>query len=144
MNIKIAQDPNAEDLKVYRLLEECYPIGSIQNLDALTGGEWNQVFRLNCDMGAFVLRISHPTTTTVSLAYEHRLLQFMSQRVLEVPAPIVTHDGSTYLEHDGLLITLFPFMPGRMLDDDNEAECLSAARMFCLLDCSRLGWSIQI
>lgn len=119
--------------QLHRLLEECYPVGSIQNIDALTGGEWNQVFRLNCDKSAFVLRISHPTNTAASLAYEHRLLQFMSQRVPEVPPPIVTHDGSTYLQHDGVLITLFPFMPGRMLEDDNEAECMTAARMFARL-----------
>lgn len=119
--------------QLYRLLEECYPVGSIQNIDALTGGEWNQVFRLNCDKSAFVLRISHPTNTAASLAYEHRLLQFMSQLVPEVPPPIVTHDGSTYLQHDGVLITLFPFMPGRMLDDDNETECMTAARMFARL-----------
>jgi Ser/Thr protein kinase RdoA (MazF antagonist) len=119
--------------QLYRLLEECYPIGSIQTVDTLTGGEWNQVFRLHCDQGASALRISHPTNTAASLAYEHRLLQFMSQRVHEVPPPIVTHDGSTYLQHDGVLITLFPFMLGRMLHDDDEAECMMAARMFAQL-----------
>jgi Ser/Thr protein kinase RdoA (MazF antagonist) len=115
------------------LLEEYYPVGSIQNVDALTGGEWNQVFCLHCDKSAFVLRISHPTNTAASLAYEHRLLQFMNQQISEVPAPITTHEGSTYLYHDGVLITLFPFMPGRMLDDTNEAECMMAARMFAHL-----------
>ncbi|MEM8615201.1 MAG: phosphotransferase [Cyanobacteria bacterium P01_H01_bin.105] len=104
-------------------------IGNIQAVDALTGGEWNQVFRLQGDKDTFVLRISHPSTAAVSLAYEHRLLQFMNRRIPEVPAPIATHDGSTYLDFDSLLVTLFPFMPGRMLDDDNEAECMAAARM---------------
>ncbi|MGD1908968.1 MAG: phosphotransferase [Leptolyngbyaceae cyanobacterium] len=118
---------------LHRLLEECYPVGSIQKVDALTGGESNQVFRLDCDRSNFVLRISHSAHTEASLAYEHRLLQFMSQRIPEVPAPIVTHEGSTSLQHDGSLITLFPFMPGRMLDDENEAECMMAAQMFAQL-----------
>ncbi|NEP60673.1 MAG: phosphotransferase [Symploca sp. SIO2G7] len=119
--------------QIYQLLEECYSVGSIQTIGALTGGEWNQVFRLDCDKGTFVLRISHPTNTAASLAYEHRLLQFINQRVPEVPPPIFTRDGSTYLQHGGVLITLFPFMPGRMLEDANEEECMTAARMFARL-----------
>ncbi|MEM1256864.1 MAG: phosphotransferase [Cyanobacteria bacterium P01_H01_bin.21] len=119
--------------ELYSVIEGHYSVGSIQNTAALTGGEWNQVFRLDCDKSAFVLHISHPTNTAASLAYEHRLLQFINRRVPEVPAPIVTHDGSTYLQHHDLLITLFPFMPGRMLDDNNEAECLAAARMLARL-----------
>lgn len=126
--------------QLHQLLEECYPVGRIQTIEPLPGGEWNQVFRLNCDKNAFVLRISHPTNTAASLAYEHRLLQFMSQQVPQVPAPLVTHDGSTYLQQDGLLITLFPFMTGRMLDDDNEAECMMAARMFARLQRAGLAY----
>jgi Ser/Thr protein kinase RdoA (MazF antagonist) len=118
---------------LYSVIEECYSISNIQTVDALTGGEWNQVFRLQCDKDTFVLRISHPTNTAASLAYEHRLLQFINRQVPEVPAPIPTHDGSTYLEFDGLLVTLFPFMPGRMLDDNNEAECMAAAQMLARL-----------
>lgn len=117
----------------YSAIEGHYSVGSIQNTDTLAGGEWNQVFRVDCDKSSFVLRISHSTNTVASLAYEHRLLQFINQRVPEVPAPIMTHDGSTYLQHNGLLITLFPFMPGRMLNNDKEAECMMAARMFARL-----------
>lgn len=114
-------------------LEENYAIGRIHDIVALTGGEWNKVFRLSCDKGAFALRISHPTNTLPALAYEHRLLQFMNQRISEVPAPITTDGGATYLHCDGVLVTLFPFMPGRMLNDGNERECIMAAQMFARL-----------
>ncbi|MEM9214167.1 MAG: phosphotransferase [Cyanobacteria bacterium P01_F01_bin.150] len=119
--------------KLCQLLEDCYPIGSVQNVQTLTGGEWNQVIRLICDKGAFVLRISHPTQTQAALAYEHQLLQFMGQRISEVPSPITSHRGSTYLCQDNLLLTLFPFMPGRGLDRKSEAECTCAAQMLARL-----------
>jgi Ser/Thr protein kinase RdoA (MazF antagonist) len=115
------------------LLEEAYPIGSIQKVSALPGGEWNQVCHLHCDSGAFVLRISHSTTTVADLAYAHGVMGFMSRRIPEVLAPIPTYDGSTYLCRNDLLLTLFPLMPGRMLDRANEAECLNAARMLARL-----------
>lgn len=115
------------------LLEEAYPIGSIQSMSPLSGGEWNQLFRLHCDCGAFVLRRSHPTTTVDNLTYEHRAMYFMNLQIPEVPTPIATHDGSTYLCHDDWLVTLFPWMPGRMLDRDKEAECLNAAKMLARL-----------
>ncbi|MEM7062309.1 MAG: hypothetical protein AAF572_04000 [Cyanobacteria bacterium P01_B01_bin.77] len=43
--------------KLCQLLEDRYPIGSIQNVQTLPDGEWNQVIRLLCDKGAFVLLI---------------------------------------------------------------------------------------
>ncbi|HEY9599888.1 MAG TPA: phosphotransferase [Cyanophyceae cyanobacterium] len=38
-----------------------------------------------------------------------------------------------YFCHDGLLVTLFPLMMGRVLDRENEAECISAAKMLARL-----------
>jgi len=114
-------------------LEERYSIGVIQEVCALTGGEWNKLLHLSCERGAFVLRISHLTSTPEAIAYEHKLMQFMNLRIPEVPAPIPAHDGSTYFCHDGLLVTLFPLMMGRMLDRENEAECISAAKMLARL-----------
>jgi hypothetical protein len=81
---------------LYAALEEDYLLGRIQKVEALTGEEWNTVLRLDCDRGAFVLRISHPTTTAAALRYEHRLLQFMSRRIPEVPAPMVDWDGCKF------------------------------------------------
>jgi Ser/Thr protein kinase RdoA (MazF antagonist) len=98
------------------------------------------VLRLDSDRGPFVLRVSHPTNTAAALLYEHRLLQFMSRQISEVPAPITTRTGATYLAHDGRLLTLFPFMPGRMLDEQNEAECLAAAHMFARLQKAGLAY----
>lgn len=119
--------------KLHSLLEEHYPIGSVQDICTLTGGEWNNVLRLNSDRGTFVLRISHPTTAPEAIAYEHKLMHFMSFHIPEVPSPIAAYDGSTYLRHDSLLVTLFPLMPGRMLERENEVECISAAKMLAQL-----------
>lgn len=115
------------------LLEEAYPIGQIQGVSSLSGGEWNQVFHLHCARGSFVLRISHPTTTAADLAYEHEAMGFMSRQISAVPAPITTHEGATYLCYGDRLVTLFPLLPGRMLDRDKEAECISAAKMLARL-----------
>lgn len=123
---------------LHAALQAGYALGPIQNVTPLTGGEWNTVLRLDSGRGAFVLRISHPTNTAAALLYEHRLLQFMHRQIPEVPAPITTQAGGTYLSHDGALLTLFPFIEGRMLDDQDEAECMAAARMFGRLQAAGL------
>jgi Ser/Thr protein kinase RdoA (MazF antagonist) len=115
------------------VLKNQYPIGVIQKVFSLSGGKWNQVFCLNCEQGNFVVKISHHTTTLEDIVYEHKLMKFMNHRIPEVLAPITTEKGTTYLCYNGLLIMLFPLMPGQMLNRDREEECIAAARMLAHL-----------
>lgn len=121
-------------------LETRYDIGPIGPAVVLEGGYWNTVLRLDCSGGVFVLRISHPSTETQSVAYEHALMRFMSARIPQVPAPLVGRDGSTFFQHEGRVISLFPFMPGRIPNRENDAVRMKAACMLARLHQAGLAY----
>ena len=107
-----------------------HPIGAAYRLE---GGYRNLVLRIETGNGILVVRISHPATTVESIAYEHALLRYISARVPQVPAPLAAVDGSTWFDHGGRLVTLFPFMPGRIADRGRVAVRAGAARMLAQL-----------
>jgi Ser/Thr protein kinase RdoA (MazF antagonist) len=121
-------------------LETRYNIGTIGTANSLEGGYWNTLFRLNCTGGPFVLRISHPNTVAYNVVYEHALLRFMSARIPQVPAPLLGQDGSTYFQYEGRVISLYPFMPGRIPGRENEAVRTEAARMLARLHRAGLAY----
>jgi Ser/Thr protein kinase RdoA (MazF antagonist) len=114
-------------------LESRYSLGRIRRAQPLTGGYWNEVLRLDCSRGHFVLRLSHPTTLQAGVAYEHVILQFMNAHIPQVHAPLKTGEGTTYFQHAGRIISLFPLMPGRPLRKERAGERLAAARMLAQL-----------
>ncbi|MEX1022096.1 MAG: phosphotransferase, partial [Dehalococcoidia bacterium] len=78
----------------------------------LEGGAANEHWRVDRPGEApRVLRRYHPRQTAASVAYEHRLLQFLADRDWPVAAPIVTSGGSQLENEDGRW-ALFPFVPG--------------------------------
>ncbi len=110
-------------------LEARYDLGAIRGAARLEGGERNLVLRLEYDAGLAVARISPPAPSAAGVAYEHALLRYMGARFPQVPAPLVGRDGASFFRHDGRVITLFPFMPGRIADRENAAVRAAAATM---------------
>ncbi len=110
-------------------LEARYDLGAIRGAARLEGGERNLVLRLEYDAGLAVARISPPAPSAAGVAYEHALLRHMGARFPQVPAPLVGRDGASFFRHDGRVITLFPFMPGRIADRENAAVRAAAATM---------------
>jgi Ser/Thr protein kinase RdoA (MazF antagonist) len=70
-----------------------------------------------------------------SVAWEHELTAFLSHDVPEVVTPLVALDGSTFVETNGTVVSVLPFVEGTALDRDDEAQRLAVARML-----ARLHW----
>jgi Ser/Thr protein kinase RdoA (MazF antagonist) len=75
------------------LLSEAYGFAAVTVGERLTGGYANDLFRVVADGAELVLRIKHPPVVEDDIAWEHRLIQRLSDRLDEVAAPLVTRDG---------------------------------------------------
>lgn len=101
----------------------------VRSIEPLTGGDVNQVFRVETEDDVFVLRVYAVETSDVMVAWEHSLLRRTSGVLPEVVAPLVTSDGATFVERDARVVSLWPFVEGRRLDRLIKGDRLAAARM---------------
>jgi Ser/Thr protein kinase RdoA (MazF antagonist) len=111
------------------MLERRYRLSRVTSIRPLKGGQCNQVLRLSCEQGTCVVRISDPCMVPDSVSYEHALMGYMHGQGLPVPRPIVGQDGSTWFLCEICVVTLFPFMPGRMADRECPQTRREAARV---------------
>ena len=100
------------------LIHVHYDLEPITHVAPLTGGEWKTLWRLDGPSTAYVVSLSHPTTTVASLAYEHGLLRYLQTHLAQVPAPLLTREGRSYFIDQGRIISLLPWLPGEMADGD--------------------------
>ena len=114
-------------------VESRYNINLIGEPEVLTGGWWNQVFRLPTDSGALVLRVFHRRTKPENVVYQHALTQFLSTKLVEVCAPLVARDGSTFFQHDVRLVCLLPFLPGEIASRESAIGRNNAAQILARL-----------
>jgi Ser/Thr protein kinase RdoA (MazF antagonist) len=110
----------------FATLQARYALGKIYQSHRLEGGEWKTLLRIDCDRGAFVVSVSHPSAVREGVAYEHAFLRYLNARLPQIAAPLVAQDESTYFFADGRIVTLFPFIPGVIADRDQMR--LPAAR----------------
>ncbi len=90
-------------------------------VEPLTGGAANEHWRVEAPgEPPRVLRRYHPRQTAASVAYEHRLLQFLANRDWPVAPPIVAGGGSQ-LETEAGRWALFPFVPGEPPEDTRRS-----------------------
>ena len=81
-------------------------------VEPLDGGAANEHWRVDVPgLGPRVLRRYHQRQTQPSVAYEHRLLQFLHERGWPV-APAIVASGGSQLETDAGRWALFPFRSG--------------------------------
>jgi Ser/Thr protein kinase RdoA (MazF antagonist) len=76
----------------------------------LTGGYANDVFLL--EGHDLVAHVKHPPADLESLAWEHRLLRLLADRLPEVPPPLPDRSGSTFFLNQGQSVWLTPFVQG--------------------------------
>lgn len=93
----------------------------------MTGGELNQLLRVDHQSGTFVLRISRPERTEQAVVFEHRVLRTLGSAGIPVATPVHADDGATAPAWLGSLLTLFPFVPGQHADADSAAHRRLAA-----------------
>ncbi len=111
-------EPKNIEQRRLELIRARYEIDPINQIAPLTGGEWKTLWRLDSARTAYVVSISHPTATVASITYEHRLLRFLHAQLPQVPAPLPERDGGSYVIEQGEIISVFPLMPGQMVDRD--------------------------
>ncbi|MCK9485958.1 MAG: phosphotransferase [Dehalococcoidia bacterium] len=82
------------------------------SVEPLSGGAVNEHWRVDAPgLPARVLRRYHPRQTQDSVAYEHRLLQYLANRDWPV-APAIVAGGGSQLETEAGRWALFPFVHG--------------------------------
>ena len=110
-------------------IAERWGLAPLPSAVPLEGGHKNKLLRC----GDVVLRIERREPESV--AWEHELTAFLSHDIPEVVTPLAALDGSTFVETDGLVVSVLPFIEGTALDRNEETERLGAARLL-----ARLHW----
>lgn len=111
------------------LLGRLLPRAHVVSFEPLVGGDVNDVYRVDVEAGAFVLRVYEADTTPAMVRWEHELIQQLAASVPEAVTPLVTPTGATFIEHGGRVASLWPFIEGRRADRLVEADRVAAARM---------------
>ena len=128
-------------LLIERFLKNWFPRGVDTISERLPGGDLNDVYRVDCQDQAFVLRIYNKATTSEVVNCEHAVVGQFGSRLIEVPVPILANDGSTVVQEGGLVASMLPFIDGRRVDVTMDEELRMAAEMLARLH--SVGKSIE-
>lgn len=104
-------------------------------LIALEGGYQNQVWRA----GDLVVRVEG--TSPKSIAWEHGLVGYFSQRLDEVTAPIETPNGSTFVAWNDLVLSVWPYVDGVPARRRHEPHAVAVAELVRRLHDAGRDWS---
>jgi homoserine kinase type II len=110
-------------------LERRYALGSVDEVERLTGGYANDVFSLRAGRSSVVLRMKYPPIDPASIRWEHDVLRLLADRVAEVPAPVPARDGTTFFRHGRFAVWLLPHLPGGPARGDDREHANAAARL---------------
>ena len=117
----------------------------IRSISVPDAGTINTVRILVTDSRSYVLRI-YRHTDSQRIEREHRVVHWVRARGIPAVAPLPLANGATYLNDDGRLITLLPFVTGEQLRRDRleraETEAMGhfLGDLHCVLaDCSTSG-----
>jgi Ser/Thr protein kinase RdoA (MazF antagonist) len=111
-----------------RVLRDAYGFGDVAIGERLEGGYANDLFRVDADGSALVLRLKHPPVLRDDLVWEHRITRMLADRLPEVHAPIATADGGTLVASGDRVGWLIPFVAGAPADVAREQHRAAAAR----------------
>ncbi len=115
------------------IVREAYGI-ALGPLTPLAGGYQNEVWRT----GEVVIRVGRAAPESV--AWEHRLIAFLAQRVGEVVAPLASRDGSTFLAWDGRVVSVWPYVDGTPARRRHEPHALAAAELLARVHAAGVDW----
>jgi Ser/Thr protein kinase RdoA (MazF antagonist) len=106
-------------------LRDAYGFEEVTVGERLEGGYANDLLRVRGDDAIYVLRIKHPPIDEDDIAWEHRLVRWLSERLSVVVAPV---DGGKLVRVGDRVGWLLPFIEGVPVDPGCEAHRLAAAR----------------
>ena len=113
------QDRSTEEIsgsELQRLLE-FWTAERIESISEPDTGTINTIRVLVTSSQVYVLRI-YRHSDPQRIEREHRVVHWVRERGIPAVAPLRMVDGATYLEDDGRLITLLPFVTGEQLRRD--------------------------
>ena len=116
-------------MDVAELVGRWLPEARVISVEPLSGGFVNEMERVETDVGTFALRTCVSQTTAEMVAWEHALLERVTPSVPEVVGPLATSDGATFVEDEGRVISLWPFVEGRAMDPGDAGDLLVAGRI---------------
>jgi Ser/Thr protein kinase RdoA (MazF antagonist) len=120
-------EPTTDPDALAGALRRHYGFADVTIGERLEGGYANDVFRVSADGDEFVLRVKRPPVDGDDIAWEHRLLARLAERLDEVQAPLTARDGGTSFTWEDRAAWLLPFVAGAPADAGREADRLAAA-----------------
>ena len=105
-----------------------YDVGAARGQTVSGGGTANANLVVDTDDGRFFLRRRNPKYQQREfVAFDHALMEHLSRAGLCTPLAVVSREGRRWVELDGQVYELYPFLPGGPHDPHSEAEVRDAA-----------------
>lgn len=116
-------------MDIPRLVGRWLPGVTVNSIEPLDGGDVNEVYRVEAGVEKYVLRVYAAETSTEMVGWGHALIGRVAASVPETIAPLSMSTGATFIERDGRVASLWPFVDGRRLDRSVTSDRLAAARI---------------
>lgn len=112
-----------------RLVLGHYDLGDTVEVLGNAGGTAGRTWKVAAPTGQFLLRLRGIRTSTQSrLVYDHGLRAHLMARGIPTVLPIPTRSGGTWLQVDGRVYELYPFVCGEPFTPGDERAVASAAQ----------------
>ncbi|MBU0706783.1 homoserine kinase [Patescibacteria group bacterium] len=98
-----------------------YNLGEVRAEQKITTGLVNTTYKVTMASGDFILRIYDVLKTDDQIAFEHEVLEYLSEKNFFVPRPIKMKDGDTYGKLEQYF-GLFTYLPGHELRGPEVSE----------------------
>ena len=94
-----------------RAIADALDLGTPRALTPIAAGTINSNFALDTDRGRWFVRVNEGKAAE-DVAWEAALVVDLAAAGLPVPEPRAAADGARYVEHHGLLVSVFAWQPG--------------------------------
>jgi len=101
--------------------------------EPLGGGIESRIIKARSASGSVVIRVTPEWRSLDELTWAYELAAYAATEISEALAPLPARDGSHAFEHDGHVVSVFPFIHGTILDRTNDVERDAAARLLAQL-----------
>ena len=105
----------------------------LQTSEPLGGGIESRVIKAMGETGPVVIRVSPQGRSLDELTWAYELASYAASQVPEALAPMRARDDSLAFDHDGHVVSVFPFIDGAMLDRTDDQERDAAAGLLARL-----------
>ncbi len=95
-----------------RAIADAADLGAVDAVHAIAAGTINSNFAFDCGRGRFFVRVNEGKTAA-DVAWEAALVTALADGGVATPPPRAARDGRPWIEHRGLLVSVFPWVAGR-------------------------------